>query len=94
MRLLLDENFPADFADAFSAHVVLTVHCLGWEGAVNGELLRRVRGVCDVFVTLDRNLVFQQNIKMFRPICLRTISEVLPWSCKIASIEATALNIS
>jgi hypothetical protein len=27
-------------------------------------LLRRAQGVCEVFVTLDRNLEFQQNIKI------------------------------
>jgi hypothetical protein len=30
----------------------------------NGELLRRAHDVCEVFVTLDRNLEFQQNIKI------------------------------
>jgi hypothetical protein len=34
----------------------------GWAGIKNGELLRRAHGMCDVFVTLDRNLEFQQNI--------------------------------
>jgi hypothetical protein len=32
--------------------------------ASNGELLRRAHGVCEVFVTLDRSLEFQQNIKI------------------------------
>ena len=64
MRLLLDENFPADFAAQLIGHEILTVHKLGWDGVVNGELLRRARGNCDVFVTLDRNLQFQQNIKV------------------------------
>jgi hypothetical protein len=36
----------------------------GWAGIKNGELLRRAHGVCEVFVTLDRNLEFQQNIKV------------------------------
>ena len=63
MRLLLDENFPADFAKLLVGHEVATVHSLGWSGVKNGELLRRAQSVCDVFVTLDRNLEFQQNIK-------------------------------
>ena len=65
MRVLLDENFPADFAGLLTnlEVEVLTVHALGWSGIKNGELLRRARDVCDVFVTLDRNLEFQQNIK-------------------------------
>jgi predicted nuclease of predicted toxin-antitoxin system len=62
MRILLDENFPADFAKLLPSQAVLTVHRLGWSGIKNGELLRRAREICDVFVTLDRNLEFQQNL--------------------------------
>jgi len=64
MRILLDENFPADFAKLFEGHDISTVHSLGWSGVKNGELLRLAYGVCDVFVTLDRNLEFQQNVKV------------------------------
>lgn len=64
MRILLDENFPVDFAKLFIGYEILTVHSLGWSGIKNGELLRRAHSVCDVFVTLDRNLEFQQNIKI------------------------------
>jgi Domain of unknown function (DUF5615) len=63
MRILLDENFPYDFSGEIKTHDVLSVHSLGWTGTKNGELLRRAVGICDVFVTLDRNLEFQQNIK-------------------------------
>lgn len=62
MRILVDENFPADFAKLIEGHEVSTVHGLGWSGIKNGELLRRAGGVFDVFLTLDRNLEFQQNI--------------------------------
>ena len=64
MRLQLDENIPADFASAFSEAHVETVYSLGWSGVKNGELLRGAKEVFDVFVTLDRNLEFQQNIKV------------------------------
>lgn len=76
MRLLLDENFPADFAKLLSGCEVATVHSLGWSGVKNGELLRRAYTVCDVFVTLDRNLEFQQNIKAlpFGVVVVRSVS--------------------
>src|SRR5271167_2811949 len=64
MRILLDENFPADFAALLVGHDASNVHSHGWAGIKNGELLRRAHGVCEVFVTLDRNLEFQQNIKI------------------------------
>lgn len=63
MRVLLDENFPVGFASLLIGHDILTVHGLGWSGIKNGELLRRAGKICDVFVTLDRNLEFQQNLK-------------------------------
>ncbi len=64
MRILLDENFPVDFANLLAGHEIITIHSLGWSGIKNGELLRRARSICDVFVTLDRHLEFQQNIKV------------------------------
>lgn len=63
MRILLDENFPADFAGLLVGHEISHVQSLGWAGVKNGELLRRASTVCQVFITLDRNLEFQQNIK-------------------------------
>ena len=76
MRLLLDENFPADFAKLLIGHEIATVHSLGWSGIKNGELLRRARAVCDVFITLDRSLAFQQNIKamLFGIVVVHSIS--------------------
>ena len=64
MRILPDENFPADFSTLLVGHDTSNVHSHGWAGIKNGELLRRAHGVCEVFVTLDRNLEFQQNIKI------------------------------
>jgi len=63
MRILLDENIPVDFAALLPGHDVTTVQRLGWSGVKNGELLRRVAGHCDVFVTMDRSLEFQHNIR-------------------------------
>jgi predicted nuclease of predicted toxin-antitoxin system len=76
MRILLDENVPVDFANLLAGHAVHTVQGLGWAGVKNGELLRRARDVCDVFVTMDRNLAFQQNIKAlpFAVIVIRSLS--------------------
>lgn len=84
MRILLDENFPVDFAKLLAGHEIITVHSLGWSGIKNGELLRRAKSVCDVFVTLDRNLEFQQNIKVLSfgvvVVCARSnrIADLLP----------------
>jgi predicted nuclease of predicted toxin-antitoxin system len=94
MRILLDENFPVDFAKLFTAHEVHTVHSLGWAGIKNGELLRRAYAVCDVFVTLDRNLEFQQNIKVlpFGIVVVRAVSNRMVHLVPLVAgiVEATA----
>lgn len=43
-------------------HEVTTVPQAGWAGLKNGDLLRRAREGYDIFVTVDRNLAFQQNL--------------------------------
>jgi hypothetical protein len=45
--MLLDENFPADFAALLVEHDTSNVHSHGWAGIKNGELLRRAHGVKD-----------------------------------------------
>lgn len=62
MRVLLDENLPVDFAAFATGYEVITVRGLGWAGTQNGELMQRAATVCDVFVTMDRNLPHQQHI--------------------------------
>ena len=62
MRVLLDENIPADLAVELTSHKVTTVSDMGWEGTKNGELLRRATGNFDALITMDRNLEFQQPL--------------------------------
>ena len=62
MRVLLDENLPFDLAASLTGHEVDTVQRRGWAGVGNGELMRRAAGQFDAFVTMDRNIEFQQNI--------------------------------
>ena len=62
MRLLLDECVDRRLARDIGGHEVRTVLELGWAGVQNGALLARAAGQFDVFVTVDRNLAFQQRI--------------------------------
>ena len=62
MRVLLDENLPLEFAAEIVGFPVVTVRGLGWSGVKNGALIRLAAPVCDVFVTMDRNLPYQQHI--------------------------------
>ena len=61
MRLLLDECVDRRLAREIRGHEVSTVSELGWAGIRNGELLVWASGRFDVFVTVDRNLAFQQS---------------------------------
>lgn len=64
MRVLLDECLPRKLKQEFHGHTVFTVPEMGWAGKQNGELLRLAKDKFDVFVTLDRNLSFQQNLRV------------------------------
>lgn len=63
MRIVFDENVPRPLARLFgSGHLVTTVTELGYAGISNGDLLTRLEGNFDVFVTADKNLRYQQNL--------------------------------
>jgi hypothetical protein len=36
---------------------------MGWAGKKNGELLRLMTDQFDVFITIDQNLTYQQNLE-------------------------------
>jgi hypothetical protein len=38
---------------------------MGWAGIKNGQLLALAEAEFDVFITVDRNLSFQQNLPQF-----------------------------
>ncbi len=63
MRVLLDECLPKFLKQEFQKHKVSTVPDMGWAGKTNGELLRLAKEKFDVFITIDQNLQYQQNLK-------------------------------
>lgn len=65
MRTLLNECIDRRFAKDITGHEVVTVPQAGWAGIKNAELLSRAQSEFDTFVTVDRNLAFQQNIPQF-----------------------------
>jgi hypothetical protein len=62
VRVLLDEQLPADLAERLCGHQVDTVASRGWAGVKNGDLLRRMHGEYDALVTMDRGIEHQQNL--------------------------------
>lgn len=65
MRVLLDECVDRRLAREITGHEVVTVPDVGWASAKNGELLAMAQENFDVFVTVDRNLSFQQRLPDF-----------------------------
>ena len=62
MRVLLDECVPKRLRDDLAPHVVRTVPEMGWTGIKNGQLLQLASLEFDCFLTVDRNLQFQQHV--------------------------------
>jgi hypothetical protein len=62
VKILLDECTPRLVKKRLTGHDVRTVQEMGWAGLRNGELLSRLEGRFDVFVTTDKNLRHQQNL--------------------------------
>jgi len=54
-----------DSPENLAGHEVKTVPQMGWAGIKNGELLTLAEKEFDVFITVDRNLSFQQNLPKF-----------------------------
>lgn len=65
MKILLDECIDRKLAREFADYEVKTVPQMGWAGVKNGQLLVLAEAEFDVFITVDRNLSFQQNLPQF-----------------------------
>ena len=64
MRILLDECVPRPLKRELSGHDVHTVVEMRWPGKKNGELLALMAPEnFEVFLTVDQNLSYQQNLR-------------------------------
>ena len=65
MKILLDESLPRKLRNDFGTeHEVWTVRDKAWLNKKNGELLKLMtEDNFDIFVTVDRNLPYQQNLE-------------------------------
>jgi uncharacterized protein DUF5615 len=65
VRVLLDECVDWRLGRELFPHEVKTARQMGWTTLENGELLALASAQFDVFVTVDRNLSFQQDLVSF-----------------------------
>ena len=90
MKVFLDECVDRRLARDIIGHDVKTATQMGWTAIKNGELLALAAKQFDVFVTVDRNLSFQQNLGSFAVavVVLRAKSNrlaILGRSCRTSS---------
>jgi Domain of unknown function (DUF5615) len=64
MKLLSDECVPKKLKRAITEHEVLTVSEMSWRGVKNGKLLALAASEFDVFITVDQNMGYQQNLDL------------------------------
>jgi predicted nuclease of predicted toxin-antitoxin system len=95
VKLLLDECVDRRFAKELLGHFVKTVPQMGWATIKNGELLALAEQEFDVFITVDRNLSFQQNQSKFNIAVLvlraqsNRLADLKPLAPKILSMLDT-----
>lgn len=66
MKILLDECVTPKMKPYLTPHEVFTVTQMGWNGIKNGKLISLcVEHNFDVLLTIDKNLMFQQNLQKF-----------------------------
>lgn len=63
MNVLVDECVPAKLVRLLTNHGFVTAREKGWGSFKNGRLLSLAEPEFDLFLTCDRNLEYQQNLK-------------------------------
>lgn len=95
MKVLLDECIDRRLGQSLLGLSVSTVPQMGWAGLKNGKLLNVAQEQFDIFITVDRNLSFQQPVNNFNiaVVVLRTksnrLNDLIPFCQKIISIATT-----
>jgi hypothetical protein len=97
VKVLLDECVDWRRARDIVGYDVKTARQLGWTTIKNGKLLALAGEQFDVFVTVDRNLSFQQNLVSYplAVIVLRAktnrLADLKPLAPKLAAAIVSAL---
>lgn len=63
MKILIDENLPRHLKKVLAGYDVKTAQEIGWGGIKNGALLQLAEPIFDLFLTADKNIRYQQNLK-------------------------------
>jgi len=63
VKILIDECLPHQVRACLTGHDSRTVKYAGYGGYENGDLLRIAEDQYDLFITSDKNLRYQQNLR-------------------------------
>jgi hypothetical protein len=63
VKVLLDHCVPKPFGRALVSHDVKTTAQMGWSTLQNGKLLAEAAKSFDAFITVDKNVKSQQNLR-------------------------------
>jgi len=66
VNILLDENLDWRLRRDLPGHAVESVPLIGWAGLKNGVLLTEAEKQFDLLLTMDSNMVHQQDLARFR----------------------------
>jgi hypothetical protein len=92
VKILLDECIDRRLAPKIVGYEVKTVPQMKWAGVKNGELMRLAEIEFDVFITVDRNLSFQQNLPKFNIAVLvlqaksNSLADLIPFANQIIKL--------
>jgi hypothetical protein len=62
LKIFLDHCVLKRLLRLLPEHEVKTAFQIGWAAKKNGELLKLIEGEFEVFITVDQNLRYQQNL--------------------------------
>ena len=89
MRLLLDECVPARLRRSLPSHQVSKVVQEGWSGVKNGKLLALAATGFDAFITVDKNLSYQQNTSN-APVAVLVLDPRMKIEIEVTAFKAIA----
>jgi predicted nuclease of predicted toxin-antitoxin system len=92
VKVLVDECVPLKLVRLLTGHTFSTVQQKDWDGFTNGKLLALAEPVFDLFLTSDRNLRYQQNLKGRKIAILLLSTNHWPTMKKQVPLVQTALD--
>ena len=94
MKIIIDECVPSIVKRGLPTLGIVSVQDLGWAGIKNGELLKLVSADFDVFITSDKNLSHQQNLRSLDVAVILLPSNQVPViEALLPAIEKTSSNL-